>query len=89
MLRISHKRQKIIGLLFPNKTGSPYYKPLIIIILLFILSRGFYYTIGIRFDAFEGEHLLHFISPELLKNNLLQSVFYLHIQPKLYRVIYL
>ena len=86
MFHISRIMYNSSSWLVGNEKKSSGYKPFIISIILFILSRGLYYAGGIRFDAFEGEHLLHFISPELLKNNLFQSVLYLHIQPPLFNV---
>ena len=75
------KRKSNVSRLQPEKTLFHSVKPYIALIIIFIISRTFYYFCNIRFDAFEGEHLLHFLSKDLLKNNLIQSLFYLHIQP--------
>jgi hypothetical protein len=48
---------------------------------LFILSRTTYYMLGVRFDARPILSFFQFIDPELLKHRLLESLYYLHVQP--------
>src|ERR1700733_4435082 len=49
--------------------------------MAFAVSRLGYYLLGVRFDARPVLHYFQFIDPELLKHRLLESLFYLHIQP--------
>ncbi len=49
--------------------------------LLFVLSRIVYYQLGVRFDARPILNFFQFIDPELLKHRLLESLYYLHVQP--------
>jgi hypothetical protein len=49
--------------------------------MAFAVSRLGYYLLGVRFDARPVLHYYQFVDPELLKNRLLESLFYLHIQP--------
>ncbi len=49
--------------------------------MVFAVSRLGYYLLGVRFDARPVLHYYQFVDPELLKHRLLESLFYLHIQP--------
>jgi len=49
--------------------------------MAFVVSRLGYYLLGVRFDARPVLYYFQFIDPELLKHRLLESLFYLHIQP--------
>jgi hypothetical protein len=49
--------------------------------VLFVLSRLGYYLLGVRFDARPILHYYQFVDPELLKHRLIESMFYLHVQP--------
>jgi hypothetical protein len=49
--------------------------------VVFVLSRIAYYLLGVRFDARPVLNFFQFIDPELLKHRLLESLYYLHIQP--------
>ncbi len=49
--------------------------------MLFVLSRLGYYLAGVRFDARPILHYFQFVDPELLKHRLIQSTYYLHVQP--------
>jgi hypothetical protein len=49
--------------------------------MLFALSRLGYYLLGVRFDARPVLHYYQFLDPELSKRRLLESLFYLHVQP--------
>lgn len=57
--------------------GSAY----VLLALVFVVSRIAYYLLGVRFDARPVRHFFQFIDPELLKHRLLESLYYLHIQP--------
>ena len=61
-------------------------KQLTCIVTVFILSRLFYYSVGIRFDATPLAHFWQYIDINLLGNNLLQSLYYLHSQPPLFNL---
>jgi hypothetical protein len=52
-----------------------------ILAMAFAASRLGYYLFGVRFDARPVLHYYQFADPELLKHRLLESLFYLHIQP--------
>ncbi len=48
---------------------------------MFVCSRLGYYLLGVRFDARPIQHFFQFIDPELLKHRLIESLYYLHVQP--------
>jgi hypothetical protein len=48
---------------------------------VFVISRLGYYLLGVRFDARPIQHYFQFIDPELLKHRLIESMYYLHVQP--------
>ena len=48
---------------------------------MFVLSRLGYSLLGVRFDARPIQHYFQFIDPELLKHRLIESMYYLHVQP--------
>jgi hypothetical protein len=48
---------------------------------LFVLSRLGYYLLGVRFDARPVLHYYQFVDPDLLKHRLIESMYYLHVQP--------
>lgn len=50
---------------------------------VFAVVHALYYAAGIRFDRSTLFEVMHFLDPELLRTRLLESVFYLHIQPPL------
>ena len=57
------------------------------IILIYIYSRIIYYFIfGIIFNSKPLLFAVQYLDPELLKNNLLQSLFYMHSQPPLFNL---
>jgi hypothetical protein len=49
--------------------------------MAFAVSRLGYYLLGVRFDARPVLNYFQFVDPELLKRRLIESLFYLHIQP--------
>ena len=65
---------------------SPKIKMITLIVIFYILSRLLFFYIGVRFEKIGGAHTMHFISPEIIKDNLLQSVYYLHAQPPLFNL---
>jgi hypothetical protein len=52
-----------------------------LLLALFVVSRILYYLLGVRFDARPILSFFQFIDPELLKHRLLESMYYLHVQP--------
>lgn len=50
----------------------------------FILSRLLYWGAGVRFDASSLNEFMQFLDPVLLRERLLESLVYLHIQPPLF-----
>lgn len=48
--------------------------------------RALAYALGLRFDASEAAAFWHFIEPELLRERLAESLFYLHAQPPLFNL---
>ena len=73
-----------INEVFSKTINSSPKKSLIFIITVFILSRLFFFYKGIRFNTDNLVCFWQFIDPVLLKNNLFQSIYYLHIQPPLF-----
>ncbi len=59
---------------------------ILLLVAVFTVSRCIYLLIGIRFDAIPLLWSWHYIDPYLLQNNLLQSIYYLHIQPPLFNL---
>lgn len=60
--------------------------PLTCIIIAFILSRFLFFHAGIRFDTSTLHSAWQFLDVNLLRHNLLQSVYYLHTQPPLFNL---
>ena len=56
------------------------------VIIAFVLSRIVYYILGVRFDVGPLDYYWQFIDPELLRTNLLESLYYLHSQPPLFNL---
>jgi len=69
-----------------RKVQKYFPSPIVLITILFILSRLFYYWMGIRFDGQTLEHSWYILDLNQLKNNLLQSLLYLHISPPLFNL---
>jgi hypothetical protein len=66
----------------PGLLRSPY----VLLLGAFIVSRAVYYLLGVRFDAEGLGWYFQFLDPELLRHDLLQSLFYLHMQPPGYNL---
>ena len=58
--------------------------PILYIVIVFIVSRTIYLFIGVRYEVELG--LCQYIDPLLLRNNLFQSIYYLHSQPPLFNL---
>jgi F0F1-type ATP synthase assembly protein I len=61
-------------------------RPLLLIIAVFVLSRVVFFRAGIRFDHTPLTWFWQYADPDFLRNNLLQTVYYLHSQPPLFNV---
>mgnify|MGYP006279687951 CR=1 FL=1 len=50
---------------------------------VFVLVHLVYYALGVRFNRGTLVEVMHFLDPDLLQHRLLESLWYLHIQPPL------
>lgn len=55
--------------------------------LIFALVHAGYFLAGVRFNDKTLIEVMHFIDPELLKTRLVESLWYLHIQPPLFNLL--
>ena len=55
--------------------------PYLLLLLIFAVSRIVYYSLGVRFDARPLLKFFQILDPELLRHRLLESLYYLHMQP--------
>jgi hypothetical protein len=53
----------------------------------FALSRVVYYAAGVRFDATPLRSFIQYVDPELLRHDLLESIWHLHTQPPLFNLL--
>lgn len=53
----------------------------LVVLAAFVVSRILYWRAGLRFDASPVELYWQYIDPALMKTRLLESLFYLHMQP--------
>lgn len=51
--------------------------------LIFALAHLIFHALGVRFDRTTLFEFMHYMDPELLKHRLLETCFYMHIQPPL------
>lgn len=65
---------------------SPDFKFILIIVLIFLISRVIFFAIRVRFNAEPLKYFWQYIDPQLLKNNLWESLFFLHTQPPLFNL---
>lgn len=56
------------------------------VVLSFIVSRLLYMRAGLQFDLTPPRYFYQFIDPELLRNRLFESLWYLHGQPPLFNL---
>lgn len=54
-------------------------RPLVFVVLGFAVSRAVAYAFGVRFNANSIRCFPQIVDPELLRSQLLESLFYLHI----------
>lgn len=57
------------------------------LLLLFAAVHAVYYALGVRFDRSTLIEVMHYLDPELLRNRLAESLWYLHIQPPLMNLL--
>ena len=56
------------------------------IVVAFILSRVFLYFVGVRFDTHGLTWYYQYLNPQLLRDDLWRSLYYLHMQPPLFNL---
>ncbi|MDX2167165.1 MAG: hypothetical protein SF182_08885 [Deltaproteobacteria bacterium] len=61
--------------------------PLVALLLGFGLSRVIAVRCGLRFDTYPLGHFWQYLDPPLLRDHLLESVWYLHSQPPLFNLL--
>jgi len=59
---------------------------LLIILLVYIASQAFYWAAGWKFDHSLLYFTMHLLDPELLRTRLLESLWYMHMQPPLFNL---
>lgn len=69
------------------KTKLASLAPPAFVIFSFILSRWLYIRAGLKFDNTPPRYYYQFIDPQLLKDRLLESLWYLHSQPPLFNLL--
>ena len=72
--------------LFEKESKSYRRKLMAVIVIIFVLSRILFFFAGLRFNVFPDTQQMHLISPDMFRNNLLESVFFLHAQPPLFNL---
>jgi hypothetical protein len=69
------------------KTKLASVAPPAFVVLSFVLSRWLYLRAGLKFDNTPPRYYYQFIDPQLLKDRLLESLWYLHSQPPLFNLL--
>ena len=69
------------------KTKLTSISPPLFVATSFLVSRLLYIRAGLRFDNTPLRYFVQLIDPQLLKNNLLESLWYLHSQPPLFNLV--
>jgi hypothetical protein len=60
-----------------------------VVLALYAASRAAYEALGVKFDIkWASDYGMHLLAPDLLKNDLWRSIFYLHGQPPLFNLFY-
>jgi hypothetical protein len=60
--------------------------PVVTLALVFLVSRIFYWALGVRFSTDQLSIAIQYLDPELLRSHLLESIWHLHIQPPLFNL---
>ena len=66
---------------------QPWARPMVILTSVFILSRVLYYSLGVRFDMTPLSEFHHIIDPVLLKERLLESLYYFSLRMPLLNLL--
>jgi len=74
------------GACLPPTAQRPILRPLVAVVVVFVLSRVGYYVAGVRFDASSLPWFWQFVAPALLKADLGRSLWYLHSQPPMFNL---
>src|SRR5262245_62172739 len=53
----------------------------------FLVSRAAFFAVGVRFDTSPLSYFWQLLDPELLRERLAQSLYYLHAQPPLFNLL--
>jgi hypothetical protein len=69
------------------KTKLASIAPPVFVALSFLVSRLFYIRAGLKFDNTPPRYFYQFIDPLLLKERLVESLWYLHSQPPLFNIL--
>ncbi|MBI1320593.1 MAG: hypothetical protein GC168_16845 [Candidatus Hydrogenedens sp.] len=71
-----------------SETGSPRapFRAYAVLTGVFFAVHAAYWAAGVRFDRSSLDGVMHFLDPELLRTRLLESLWYLHIQPPLFNL---
>jgi hypothetical protein len=60
-----------------------------VVLCLYLASRITYVALGLKFDTkWASDYGMHLLAPDLLKNDLWRSIYYLHGQPPLFNLFY-
>lgn len=59
----------------------------VFLLAIFLVSRLLYYWAGIRFDARPLTSFFQILDLELLRHRLLETIFYLHVQPPAFNLL--
>jgi len=69
------------------KTKLAFLAPPAFVVFSFVLSRWLYLRAGLKFDNTPPRYYYQFVDPQLLKDRLLESLWYLHSQPPLFNFL--
>lgn len=69
-----------------HRAGGRRRGPLLVLVAFFVGSRGLAWALGLRFDTSPIDNFWQLIDVELLRTDLLRSLFYLHAQPPLFNL---
>ncbi len=70
-----------------ERARSPNAAGLMVVAVGFVLSRIYFYWLGVRFETSSLEWYWQVLDPQLLAERLLESVFFLHSQPPLFNLM--
>ena len=70
-----------------GRARSPNAMGLMVVVIGFVLSRLYFWWLGVRFETSSLEWYWQVLDPQLLAERLLESVFFLHAQPPLFNLM--